>query len=54
MNNILSIGCGIGIIEKNLFENGFSSLEVTDISNDPLKWLYLSSVEYFFNQNEFH
>jgi 2-polyprenyl-3-methyl-5-hydroxy-6-metoxy-1,4-benzoquinol methylase len=37
---ILSIGCGIGIIEKELItQHGFSNIEVTEVSMQPLKWL---------------
>ena len=37
---ILSIGCGIGIIEKELItQQGFSNIEVTEVSKQPFKWL---------------
>jgi len=36
---ILSIGCGLGFIEKIIFEAGFSNLEVTEITEQPLRWL---------------
>jgi len=76
---ILSIGCGLGIIEKNLIDEGYKNLEITEVSKEPLQWLlpyiapenvhigffpgcisadrsydfiYLSSVEYFFNQDQ--
>lgn len=42
---ILSIGCGIGVIEKELItQYNFSNIEVTELTIDPLKWLseYLS------------
>lgn len=37
--NILSIGCGLGIVEKGLIEEGFTNLEITEVSQEPLKWL---------------
>lgn len=38
---ILSIGCGIGIIEKELITKyNFSNIEVTEVATDPLKWLF--------------
>ncbi len=42
---ILSIGCGLGFVEKALIEEGFSGLEVTEVSITPLKWLlpYISA-----------
>lgn len=36
---ILSIGCGLGFVEKGLFEEGFKKLEVTEVSKAPLQWL---------------
>lgn len=36
---ILSIGCGTGIMEMELIRQGFSNVEVTEISNEPLEWL---------------
>ena len=36
---ILSIGCGIGIIEKELIKKGFSNIEVTEVAAQPLVWL---------------
>lgn len=36
---ILSVGCGLGFVEKDLFEEGFKSLEVTEVSKEPLQWL---------------
>lgn len=78
-SNILSVGCGLGIIEKALIEDGYSNLSITEVSTEPLRWLlphipsnnvyigsfpncipanklydfiYLSSVEYFFDQDQ--
>jgi len=36
---ILSIGCGTGIIEKNLMDEGFDNLEMTEIADEPLHWI---------------
>jgi SAM-dependent methyltransferase len=36
---ILSIGCGLGTIEKALITDGYSNLEVTEVSEMPLRWL---------------
>jgi len=36
---ILSIGCGLGFVEKALFEEGFKGLEVTEVSKEPIQWL---------------
>jgi SAM-dependent methyltransferase len=43
--SILSVGCGIGIIEKALLDKGLRNLEVTEVSVAPLRWLlpHLSS-----------
>jgi SAM-dependent methyltransferase len=38
-HRILSIGCGLGVIEKGLLEAGYSQLEVTEISASPLRWI---------------
>ena len=35
----LSIGCGLGIIEKFLLENGLNNLEIQEISEEPLHWI---------------
>jgi len=42
---ILSIGCGLGTIEKELIEEGYSDLEITEVSKVPLRWLlpYINS-----------
>jgi len=41
---ILSVGCGLGIQEKALLDLGYSDLEVTEVSELPLRWIrpYLS------------
>lgn len=36
---ILSIGCGLGVMEKALIEAGYGNLEITEISKEPLKWI---------------
>ncbi|HVO33406.1 MAG TPA: methyltransferase domain-containing protein, partial [Elusimicrobiota bacterium] len=36
---ILSIGCGLGIMEMDLIARGYSDVHVTEISDTPLKWL---------------
>jgi SAM-dependent methyltransferase len=36
---ILSIGCGLGIIEKNIYTEGFHNIHVNEISETPLRWL---------------
>ncbi len=38
-SKILSIGCGLGIIEKPLIKEGYSKLEITEVSKKPLQWL---------------
>ena len=38
-DSILSVGCGIGIMEKKLLEIGFSQIYVTENSYVPLKWI---------------
>lgn len=37
--SILSIGCGLGVMEKSLIDEGYSNLEITEVSEAPLKWL---------------
>ena len=37
--SILSIGCGLGIQEKVLLELGYSNVEVTEVSEHPLRWI---------------
>ena len=39
MKRVLSIGCGIGIIEKYLFESGVKRLEIHEVSEEPLHWI---------------
>lgn len=36
---ILSVGCGLGLQEKTLLDLGYSDLEVTEVSEHPLKWI---------------
>lgn len=79
-SRILSIGCGLGVIEQVIIKEGYSNLEITEVSKEPLEWLlphispanihiglfpdclppnhfydviYLSSVEYVFDQDQF-
>lgn len=35
----LSIGCGLGIVEKFLLEAGAKNLEIQEISGEPLNWI---------------
>lgn len=37
--HILSVGCGLGIMEMKLLEDGYTNLEVTEVAEAPLKWL---------------
>lgn len=36
---ILSLGCGLGIIEKFLNDNGYKSLDIAEGSGEPFKWI---------------
>jgi 2-polyprenyl-3-methyl-5-hydroxy-6-metoxy-1,4-benzoquinol methylase len=36
---ILSIGCGVGVIEKSLIDAGYENLEITEVSEHPLFWI---------------
>ena len=39
-SKILSIGCGLGLIEKELMQrHGFDNIEVTEITESPLNWI---------------
>lgn len=39
-SKILSVGCGTGLIEKELIQNhDFDNIEVTEVSESPLKWI---------------
>lgn len=38
-SNILSIGCGLGIMEKIFIEEGYSNLEITEVARESLHWL---------------
>ncbi len=36
---ILSIGCGLGLMEEVLIKEGYQNLEITEVSEDSLRWL---------------
>ena len=36
---VLSIGCGVGVIEKYLLEAGVNGLEIQEVSAEPLRWI---------------
>lgn len=36
---ILSLGCGLGLIESQLLDAGFSNLEINEVSPEPLRWV---------------
>lgn len=38
-DRIISIGCGLGLIEMVLLQEGFLNLEVTEVSEAPLRWV---------------
>jgi len=38
-DRILSIGCGLGLIEMALLQEGFLKLEITEVSEAPLRWI---------------
>lgn len=38
-DRILSIGCGLGLIEMVLLQEGFLKLEITEVSEAPLRWV---------------
>lgn len=38
-DRILSIGCGLGLIEMALWKEGFLNLEITEVSKAPLRWV---------------
>ena len=38
-SRILSVGCGLGVMEMALVERGYSNVEVTETSNDALRWI---------------
>lgn len=38
-SSILSVGCGLGIAERSFIDTGFTNLEVTEVSEEPLRWL---------------
>lgn len=46
---ILSIGCGLGYIEKVIYENGYKNLNVCDVSQKALQWIEsILQTEYVF------
>jgi hypothetical protein len=38
-SRILSIGCGLGLIERWLAEAGYEHIEINEISREPLRWI---------------
>ena len=38
-DRILSIGCGLGVIEMALLQEGFLNVEITEVSEAPLRWV---------------
>jgi SAM-dependent methyltransferase len=38
-DRILSIGCGLGVIEMVLLQEGFLNVEITEVSEAPLRWI---------------
>ena len=38
-DRILSIGCGLGVIEMALLHEGFLNVEITEVSGAPLRWV---------------
>jgi len=38
-DRILSIGCGVGLMEMEMIHQGYTRVEVTEISSEPLVWL---------------
>ncbi|OGW84135.1 MAG: hypothetical protein A2987_00250 [Omnitrophica bacterium RIFCSPLOWO2_01_FULL_45_10] len=36
---ILSVGCGLGAIEKSFLESGYIDLDVTEVAPEPLAWI---------------
>jgi len=38
-DRILSIGCGLGLIEMVLLQEGFLKLEITEVSEESLRWI---------------
>jgi acetyltransferase-like isoleucine patch superfamily enzyme len=38
-SRILSVGCGTGIIEKKLIDEGYNNVEITEVSQEPLAWI---------------
>jgi hypothetical protein len=38
-SRILSIGCGLGLIERWLAEAGYGHIEIHEVSREPLRWI---------------
>jgi len=38
-DRILSIGCGLGLIEMALLQEGYHKLEISEVSEAPLRWI---------------
>jgi hypothetical protein len=36
---ILSLGCGLGLIERRMVELGFAHVEINEVSREPLRWV---------------
>lgn len=36
---ILSLGCGLGLIEQQLLDLGYTGLEINEVSSEPLRWV---------------
>lgn len=36
---ILSISCGLGVIEKKIFEDGYDKIDITESADEPLAWI---------------
>lgn len=36
---IVSIGCGLGVIEKALIDDGYDNLDITEGTEEPLEWI---------------
>lgn len=38
-SRVISVGCGVGVMEKAFLDAGFTNLEITEVSEAPLKWI---------------